>query len=85
VTHTYTVASLNINGIANHTRIKILEDFFWTQDIDIALLQEVTCLQLDSVRRYTQHINVGTEKRGTAILAKDGIMLTSGAFRQAGA
>jgi hypothetical protein len=39
-------------------------------------LQEVTCPQLDSIRRYTKHINVGVEKRGTAILAKDGIMLT---------
>jgi hypothetical protein len=54
----------------------MLQDFLWTQEIDIALLQAVTCSQLDSVRRYTQHINVGTEKRGTAILAKDGIMLT---------
>jgi exonuclease III len=52
----------------------MLEDFLCTQDI--ALLQEVTCPHLDSVRRYTQHINVGIEKRGTAILAKDGIMLT---------
>ena len=49
MTHTYTVATLNINGIANYTRIKMLEDFLWTHDIDIALLQEVTCPQLDSV------------------------------------
>jgi len=51
MTHTYTVATLNINGIENHTRIKMLENFLWTHDIDIALLQEVTCPQLDSVRR----------------------------------
>ena len=76
MTHTYTVATLNINGIANHTRIKMLEDFLWTHDIDIAFSQEVTCPHLDSVRRYTKHMNVGVGKRGTAILAKDGVMLT---------
>jgi hypothetical protein len=53
--HVYTVASLNIKGIANHTRIKMLEDFLWTPDIDLAMLQEVTCPQLDSIRRYTKH------------------------------
>jgi exonuclease III len=54
----------------------MLEDFLWTQDIDIALLQDVTCQPLDVTSRNTQYINVGTEKIGTAILAKDGIMLT---------
>jgi exonuclease III len=73
---TYNAATLNINGITNHTRIKILEDLLWTQDIDIALLQEVTCPRLDVTRQYAQYINVGTGKRGTAILAKDGIILT---------
>jgi exonuclease III len=45
------------------------------QDIDIALLQEMPCPYLDLTHRYTQHINVGTEKRGTAIIVKDGIIL----------
>jgi exonuclease III len=70
------VVSLFINGITNQTRTKMLEEFLGAQDIDIALLQEVTCPHLDLTHRYTQHINVGTEKRGTAILVKDGIMLT---------
>ena len=48
MTYIYTVASLNINGIANGIRIRMLEDFLWTNDIDIALLQEVTGSQLDS-------------------------------------
>ena len=54
----------------------MLEDVLWKHDIDIALLQEVTCSQWDSIRGYTKHINVGEDKRGTAILAIDGIMLT---------
>jgi hypothetical protein len=31
---------------------------------------------VDSIRRYTKHINIGTEKRGTVILTKEGLSLT---------
>jgi hypothetical protein len=48
-----------------------------THDIDLALLQEVTCPQLDILSRYAQYINFGIERRGTAILAKHGITLTN--------
>jgi exonuclease III len=54
----------------------MLEEFLRSQDIDIALLQEVTCQHLALSQRYTQYVNIGTEKRGTAILVKDGILLT---------
>ena len=67
--HTYTVASLNINGIANHTRIKMLEDFLWTHDIDIALLQEVTCPQLCSVVRE----GVGLPNNTSKVLLISGV------------
>jgi exonuclease III len=67
------VASININGIANNTLIRMLEEFLWTHDIELALLQEVTGLQMNSIRRYTKHINLGVEKRGIGILAKEGI------------
>ena len=76
MTYIYTVASLNINGIANDSRIRMLEYFLWTNDIDIAVLQEVTGPHLVSIRRYTKHANIGTERRGTAILTKDGLILT---------
>jgi len=36
------IASLNIKVIAHRTRMCMLEGFLWQQDIDIALLQEVT-------------------------------------------
>jgi len=54
----------------------MLEDFPWTDDIDIALLQEVSGPHLDSICRYTKHVNIGTERQGTAILTKDGLILT---------
>jgi exonuclease III len=34
------VATLNINGITQHTRLKMLEDFLMRHDIDLALLQK---------------------------------------------
>jgi exonuclease III len=76
MTHIHTVASLNINGITNKTRTQMLEEFFRAQDIDIVLIQEVTCQHLALSQRYIQYVNIGTEKRGTAILVKDGILLT---------
>ena len=54
----------------------MLEEFLWTNDTDIAMLQEETGPQLDSTRPCTKHINTGTERRGTAILDRDGLVLT---------
>ena len=54
----------------------MLEEFLWTNDIDIAMLQEVTGPQLDSTRPYTKLVNIGTERRGKAILSRDGLILT---------
>jgi len=73
MTYIYTVASLNTNGIGNDTRIRMLEDFLWTNDIDIALLQEITFPQLYSIRRYTKQVNTGNKRWGAAILEKDGL------------
>jgi exonuclease III len=72
----YIIATLNINGIANNTWIRMLEDFLWTNYVDIAMLQEVTSYQVDSVCWYTSHINIGTKKWGTVILTKEGLSLT---------
>jgi hypothetical protein len=54
----------------------MLEEFLYKHDIDLALLQEVTNTKFIIFRRYTSHINMGTEGRGTAILAKDCFLLT---------
>ena len=54
----------------------MLEDFLRNQDIDIALLQ-VTHSNFTFLRRYEAHINVGTDNRGTAILAKEGFTITN--------
>ena len=83
MSHIHKVATLNINGLATPTRPGMLEDFLRKQEIDLAFLQEVTHTHthththLDTIQGYTAHMNVGTERRGTAILAKEGITLTN--------
>jgi hypothetical protein len=45
----------------------MLEEFLWKQDIDLALVQEVTTPLLSATCRYTAYMN-GADRRGTAIL-----------------
>jgi len=73
---TYKIATLNIKGISSITPLQMLEDFLWRQDIDFALLQEVTHAKLSTIRRYTAYMNEGTDRRGNAILAKEGLTLS---------
>jgi len=75
--YTYKIATLNINGISVPTKIHMLGEFLYKHDIDLALLQEVTNSKITTIRRYTSYINMGTEGRGTAIVAKDSYLLTN--------
>jgi exonuclease III len=76
MTYVYKLATLNINGIAHFTWLRMMEGFPWKHDIDIILLQEVTNTQIDSIRRYIKYINIGAEQRRTAIMVKDGFTFT---------
>ena len=73
--HTYKIATLNINGIATYTKMSMLGDFLKRQDIDIALLQEVTHNNFTNIHEYNATINEGSDKRGTAILVKTGLQI----------
>jgi len=73
----YKFATQNINGLAQRTRIRMLENFLWKHDVYIALLQDVTSSQIDTIRRYTKYTHTGTEQRVTAIIVKDGLTLTN--------
>jgi endonuclease/exonuclease/phosphatase family metal-dependent hydrolase len=55
----------------------MLEDYLRQQDIEIVLLQEVTHTKITLFRRYNAYVNVSTEIRGTAFLAKEGLPLTN--------
>jgi len=64
------IATLNINGMTSPTRIAMLHALIGRQEIDIPLLQEVTY----HILRDTPHnINIGANRRGTALVARDGI------------
>jgi exonuclease III len=54
----------------------MMEEFLWKHDIGVTLLQEVTNIRIDTIRRYTKFINIGAKQRGTAIMVKDGLTLT---------
>jgi exonuclease III len=53
----------------------MLEEFLRHHEIDILLVQEVTQHFLRDVRGYNTHYNVGANKRGTAIMTREGISL----------
>jgi exonuclease III len=71
MTHILKLGTLNINGIKADIRIEMSETFLRCKDFDILLLQEVTTHKLRAFPNYTTHINVGSERRGTAILLKN--------------
>jgi len=55
----------------------MLNEFIHKQEFDILLLQEVTHTDLEMIRGYKAHLNVGIHKRGTAILTTEQIPLTN--------
>ena len=54
----------------------MLDEFLRRQDIDLIFLQEVTHVNITMIDRYTADMNIGTDGRGTAVLAKEGITIT---------
>jgi hypothetical protein len=76
MTQVYKVETLSINGLTFPTSLAMLNEFQRKQDIDLEFLQEVTYPNLHTLHGYTAHINEGTERRGTAVLAKEGIDLS---------
>jgi exonuclease III len=77
MTYIYKVATLNINGITSAIRLRMLDEFLHKQDIEIMLLQEVTDPNVNAINRYKEHVNQGTEGRGTAILTKEGLTISN--------
>jgi exonuclease III len=69
------IATLNINGLTSPTRTAMLEAFLMRQDIDILLIQEDTQPVLNNLSGFRTHYNIGTCRRGTAIVVRDGILL----------
>jgi exonuclease III len=72
----YKVATLNINALASQVKMAMLEEFVRHHEIDFLFLQEVTQPKFDNLRGYTAYTNIGTNRRGTAILGMEHLPLT---------
>jgi exonuclease III len=72
----YKVATLNINALAPQVKMAMLEDFVRQHEIDFLFLQEATQPKFDNLRRYKEYTNIGTNRRGTAILTREHLPLT---------
>ena len=55
----------------------MLKLFLHAQDIDIALLQEISMNHLNGMSPYNVYMNRGTDGRVTAILTKEGVTETN--------
>lgn len=74
--NTIRIATLNINGVSALTRITMLADFLRRWEIDVLLVQEVTQPVLHGFVGYNTYYNIGTSRRGTAVIAREGFHLT---------
>jgi exonuclease III len=71
----YKIMTLNINGVAAKERLDMLEGLL-VNEVDVAMLQEVVSTQLQCVRNYECHLNIGTEMRGTVLLVREGLTIS---------
>jgi exonuclease III len=74
---TYKIATQNINGVSAITRLRMLADVLYKQEIDILLLQDVAHNEFDMTLGYSAHVNVGTNKRCTAMIIREAIQVTN--------
>jgi len=71
------LATININGITNRTRVGMLTEYIRRHDLDIVFLREITDPELLTMPGYDMYYNNGSHRRGTAIVARNGIALTN--------
>jgi len=68
------IANLSINDMTSFTNTMI-DDFLRAWEVDILLVQEVTKHELHDLRGNTTLYNIGTSGWGTAIIARERIIL----------
>lgn len=71
------VGTLNFHGNSSPVKMKLLNIFLRTNDVDVLFLQEVKTNDFSEIYGYTAYVNVGSESLGTAILTRNGIDLHS--------
>jgi hypothetical protein len=73
--NTYTVGTLNINGLYAGNKLRMLNEFIIRHDIGMRFLQEVVTVDFYPIPGYTIHINIEAERRGIAIVIRDSMPL----------
>jgi exonuclease III len=68
--------TLYVNGGYSEARKQMLINFIYANDVEIAMLQEVTKPDFVDIPTNNASINIGAEKRGTATLAKEGLSIS---------
>ena len=61
---TTNIATVNICGIQSPAKISLLRQYLLQHHVDTALLKGV-CVPAFNFFGYTEHVNVGSERRGT--------------------
>ena len=69
------LATININGITNRTRVGMLIEYIRRHDLDIVFLQEIIDPEILTMPGYDVYHNIGSHNRGTAIVARGDIVL----------
>ena len=69
------LATLNINAITNRTRVGMLNEYIRRHDLDIIFIQEIKDPELIQMLGYDVYYNIGSDIRGTAIVARNDIRL----------
>jgi exonuclease III len=72
------LATININGTTNRTRVGMRTDYIRRHGLDVVFLQEVIDPEMFHMPGgYEVYYNIGSYTRGTAIVARSDIMLTN--------
>jgi exonuclease III len=69
------LATININAITNRTRTGMLTEHIRRHERDIIFLQEITDPELLQMRGYDVYYNIWSDISGTAIVARNDIIL----------
>lgn len=68
----YNIATINLNGISNRTKIESFKSFVCLMELDVVMMQEVEGEYFD-MYGFDVIYNIDQSKRGTAIAIKSHI------------
>ena len=73
----FSFGTININGLHSELKRFMLKNYIYQNGLDVVFLQEFVNELVCDIPGYVSHCNIGTAQRGTAILLRNGLDLTS--------